>query len=296
MTSLTSLILPKKIKPPTISARCWAIMDAQTGNLIFGRKETKKREIASLTKMMNLLCVLKLVEEYNIDPKNTYLEVSKLAASMKGTTANLRTGDVLTVWDLLHGLMLPSGNDAAWALAEGFGRFIYLRSDEYKAKCIDSKSKASSCKNPLKYFLKMMNQTAQDLEMFHTQYANPHGLVNPFNVSTAADQAKLSHHLLKWEMAREVVNTQVYSCEIEMTGERVRKATWENTNKLLGKEGWGGVKTGITTAAGYCLSSYYKKGQEAFIVILLCSASKEIRWVEAPQLVQWAREIRDQEN
>ncbi len=267
-------------------------MDGKTGQLIYSRKETRKREIASLTKMMNLLCVLKLLEEYRIDPKTTYLEVSKLASSMKGTSANLRSGDVLSVWDLLHGLMLPSGNDAAWALAESFGKFIYLRSEEYQVKCRDSK--ASACKNPLKYFLRFMNKTAQDLGMIHTNYANPHGLVNPFNVSTAGDQATLSHHLLKWEMAREIVNTQVYSCEIEMPHNKVRKSTWENTNKLLGKEGWGGVKTGITTADGYCLSSYYQKGDEEYIVILLCSSSKEIRWVEAPQLVQFARKIREE--
>jgi len=265
-------------------------VDGKSGEIIYSRMENRKREVASLTKMMNLLCVCKLIKEFEIDPKETHIRVSKNAASMKGTSAFLKTGDLLSIWDLLHGLMLPSGNDAAMALAENFGTFLYLRSDEYKAKCIrESNSKSADAKNPAKYFIRLMNETANELGMYFTQYANPHGLANSNNYSCASDQAKLSHHILKLDIVREIVNKKSYSCEIEQVDGRLRVVTWENTNKLLHREGWGGVKTGITTAAGPCLSAYYEKEGESYIVILLNSFSMEIRWIEAPKIVEWAR-------
>ena len=217
------------------------------------------------------------------------LKFSKNASSMRGTSACLKSGDVVSVWDLMHGLMLPSGNDAATALAENFGSYIYFHSDEYKAKCEkDSTSVNKGVKNPIKYFLRMMNDTAEELGLIHTNYANSHGLVNNNNYSTAADQAKLTYHLLKLSIVKEIINKRSYTCEIEQANQKLKQVTWENTNKLLGREGWSGVKTGITTAAGPCLSSYYESQGNAYIIILLHSASMEIRWIEAPKLVTWA--------
>ncbi len=274
---------------PQISAKSWAIMDGKTGEIIQARMDNRKREVASLTKMMNLLCVCNLMKEFEIDPKETHLQVSKNAASMKGTSALLKAGDTVSVWDLLHGLMLPSGNDAAMALAENFGTFLYWRSDEYKAKCNrENITTSTESKNPLKYFIRFMNKTASELGLHFTQYANPHGLANINNYSTAGDQAKLSYHLLKVELAREIINTKVHKCGITQSNKKIREVRWENTNKLLGKEGWNGVKTGITNPAGPCLSAYYEKDDHSFIIILLSSSSMDIRWIEAPKLVAWA--------
>lgn len=279
---------------PKISAKCWAVMDGKTGELLFSRKENRKREIASLTKMMNLFCVIKLLDQYKLNAMDMYTTVSKKAAKTIGTTANLKTGDIVRIWDLLFGLMLPSGNDAATALAEHFGAEIFKRSEQYKARCdIDSSYAKKEISNPAKYFIKFMNETAKDLELSHTYYANPHGLMNPNNYSTAADQAKLSYLLLKQTSARDIVNTRSHTCKIEQANGYIRTTTWENTNKLLTREGWGGVKTGITNAAGPCLSAYYKHRDNNYIVILLCSISMEIRWLEAPKLVDYAIKNRD---
>ena len=83
--------------------------------------ERERREIASLTKIMTCYVVLLLLKRFDLDEKKHYIEVSDLAASTSGTSAELKTGDIMSVWDLLHGLMLPSGNDAAIVLAEHFG-------------------------------------------------------------------------------------------------------------------------------------------------------------------------------
>ena len=83
--------------------------------------ERERREIASLTKIRTCYTVLHLLERLGIDEKKYYICISDNAASTIGTSADLRKNDQITVWDLLHGLMLPSGNDAAVALAEHFG-------------------------------------------------------------------------------------------------------------------------------------------------------------------------------
>jgi len=100
-----------------ISASSWVIYDLKGNSILHGRREYQKREIASLTKIMTCWVVINICREYGINPKVTYVLVSEVAASVRGTTANLRTGDILTVDQLLYGLMLPSGNDAAFALA-----------------------------------------------------------------------------------------------------------------------------------------------------------------------------------
>ena len=85
----------------------------------------RNREIASMTKMMTAFLVIQIARRIKLDMKKTVFKVSKTSAWIGGTTAKLRTGDVLSVWDLLHGLMLPSGNDAAVWLSENFGEYLY---------------------------------------------------------------------------------------------------------------------------------------------------------------------------
>lgn len=91
---------------------------------LFGKNELRRREIASLTKIMTCLVACRLIKSMKIPPQKTYIKVSSMAASLTGTTANLSSGDYISIWDLLHGLMLPSGNDAAYCIAENFGTYL----------------------------------------------------------------------------------------------------------------------------------------------------------------------------
>ena len=109
------------LAPPYVTAKAWAIVDGRTGDILFGKCENDRREIASLTKIMTSFVVIQIIRKIKLNPKKTLLQVSKNAASIGGTSAKLKPGDILSVWDLLHGLMLPSGNDAAMTLAEHFG-------------------------------------------------------------------------------------------------------------------------------------------------------------------------------
>ncbi|CAK79867.1 unnamed protein product (macronuclear) [Paramecium tetraurelia] len=220
------------------------------------------REIASITKIMTFYVVLNMCRTMNVHTNNTYAEVSLQASLVGGTTADLLKGDVVSIEDLFYGLMLPSGNDAAMTLAENFG------------------------KNPLIYFIQEMNNKARELQMTQTTYANPHGLNNKNNVSSAYDVSKLCNQLLKDEFFRKVVNTKIHFTTIQDEEGFTRDVIWENTNKLL-YQGFKGIKTGNTSVAGPCLASYYQTASRSFTIVILGCRNQEDRWSETMQLLQW---------
>lgn len=120
------------LAPPFVTAKSWAILDGRTGEILFGKCENDRREIASLTKIMTAFVVVQIIRKIKLNSKKTLLQVSKNAASIGGTSAKLKSGDVLSVYDLLHGLMLPSGNDAATCLAEHFGQYLFEVATRHK--------------------------------------------------------------------------------------------------------------------------------------------------------------------
>lgn len=188
--------------------------------------------------------------------------------------------------------MLPSGNDAAMCLAESFGTYIYMQSDDFKLKVKRNPEFANyRPKNAVRYFLNLMNKTAVELELTGTQYENPHGLMCKTNRSTAADIAKLASKAMKLEDFREIVNQKTYTCVIEQANQVEREVTWENTNKLL-REGWEGVKTGNTPSAGPCFAGYVQKDSQNYLAVVLGCDSQESRFTDCKKLVNWVHSNR----
>ncbi|KAL4462767.1 hypothetical protein ABPG72_015022 [Tetrahymena utriculariae] len=276
--------------PQPVSAESWAVLNAKNGQLLFGNNHFIIRQMASLTKIMTLYVSLKVIQALDISPFRTYVEVSKKAASMNGTSARLLEGDRLSLWDLMHGMMLPSGNDAATALAENLGVFLYYQSEEYKYQYQQNPQQFQNekfrVKNSQGYFINQMNKYAHNLQLNNTHFANPTGLVNNFNRSTAADLAKLSYHLINEEQVKKIVECKYHFAQIYMNNNKKRSVIFQNTNKLL-SHGYSGLKTGITNAAGPCLSAWYKDNQVNLIIILLNSSSMEQRWLDTQNLVSW---------
>jgi D-alanyl-D-alanine carboxypeptidase len=124
MTFCDNQYSPSPDNQPFHSCKSYAIIDCQNSKILFSKQADEVREMASLTKMMTTYIVLSLVDEFRINMKNTFFPVSKQAANIIGTSANLVEGQVVSIYDLLRGLMLPSGNDAAMVLAENFGHRI----------------------------------------------------------------------------------------------------------------------------------------------------------------------------
>lgn len=236
---------------PTIDAAYGVLVDAD-GNVLWSREADHQSAMASITKIMTAVVAL---ENAQLDDVFT---VSAAAASVGESSAGLAQGDKATVYQLLCGLLIHSGNDAGVVLAEGV------------AGSVES-------------FVQMMNDKAQELGLRNTHYTNPHGLDAAGHYSSAADIAVLSRYAMKDKTFRKIVNKKKIT--LDYGG---HKSTFRSTNSLLNT--WDpciGVKTGYTGKAGYCLSSAAKKdGMELYAVVLGC-ADEGQRFTDCYRLLNW---------
>ena len=262
--------------PPFITSKVWAIADGRTGSVLWGHREAEAVDIASTTKIMTALIVVRLMAK---DPavRDETLTFSKRADRTIGSSSEVREGEHLPVHELLYGLLLPSGNDAAVAFAEHFGGRLKPPSD--------SPDQA----DPLPRFVAEMNRVADELGLHETHFANPNGLPAAGHRSSARDLAKLTSHALTQPMFAAVVSTRKHGCTlIDAKGGR-RNVVWTNTNHLLDTEGYDGVKTGTTQAAGTCLVASGHRGKDHLIVVVLGgSSSPDSRYPDTRNLFRWA--------
>jgi D-alanyl-D-alanine carboxypeptidase (penicillin-binding protein 5/6) len=256
--------------PPFVSAKAWIITDGKTGKVLVGFNEAAARPMASTSKIMTAWIVLRLaaVDANVLDETITF---SERAAKTPGSSAKLKLGEKVPVRELLYSLLLPSGNDAAVALAEHFGpRF----------------GKAADGDN-VERFVGEMNRRAKALGLKEMSYRDPNGLSRD-NVSSARDLAALAREALKDERFRSYVATRKHECDVvSSTGEK-RAVVWTNTNKLLDIAGYDGVKTGTTTPAGNCLVASGRRGEDRLIVVVLGAATTDGRYQDARNLFRFA--------
>ncbi len=217
-------------KVEAISAHNAITLDAQTGRVLYEKNPDTRGLIASTTKIMTALIVC---EQCNVLDR---MRIPKEAVGIEGSSMYLHEGEVLTVQELLYGLMLRSGNDAAVALA------IY-------------------CGGTVEGFVELMNDKARLLGLANTHFENPNGLDSPGHYSTARDLAVLTAYAMKDPIFAKTVSTKSVTA-----GERVL----QNHNKLLWRmEGADGVKTGFTKAAGRILvSSAVRQGRRLITVTM----------------------------
>jgi len=261
--------------PPHVTADAWAIAEAKTGRILWHQKGDEAREIASTTKVMTAWVVLR---EAAKDPKllDAVVTFSANADKTTGTTCGLKGGEKILVRELIYGLMLPSGNDAAVSLAEFIGPRFSTDAD------------ASNGKKGVALFVSQMNRIAKDLEMTQTNYTNPHGLPDRRHRSSALDQVLLVTKAMQNDLFRDYVRTRRHAVQVEGPGGYTRNLVWKNGNELLEITGYTGVKTGTTDAAGACLISVGSHQNEELIVVVLGSASSRSRYVDTRNLFRWA--------
>ena len=238
---------------PTINSRKYVIYDRLSGRCIYGKDENKQTAMASTTKIMTILIVLehcKLTDVVTMDKK---------AAKTGGSRLGLSEGDKVTVNDLLYGLMLRSGNDAAVALA------IHTAGSVEK-------------------FAQLMNDKAKELGLKNTHFVTPHGLDNPEHYTTAFELAKLTDYALKNEKVLEIVKTKTTTININGYNRQI-----SNTNELLGNvEGVYGVKTGFTNNAGRCLVTAVKRGDMDLIIVVIGADTRKDRAKDSMKLIEYA--------
>lgn len=222
--------------PPSIRAAAAVLMEAKSGKTLYTKNPHQIRPPASLTKIMTAILAL---EETDL---NASVRVSSAAAGKRGSSMRLVRGERQRVEDLLYGLMLPSGNDAAVAIAE------QVAGTEAE-------------------FARMMTAKARQLGMINTGFQNASGLPAYGHYSTAYDLALLARYALKNKKFSEIVATKEKMVPGSQEG-RTRRLI--NHNKLLWRYKYAtGMKTGYTSSAGECLiASAARKGVTLIVVLL----------------------------
>lgn len=221
---------------------------------------------------------------------DVWLRVSKTSSSMTGTSSGLREGSYIRLIDALYALMLPSGNDAAYLLAETFGLLMLyerLRPVEKQYSDIESidLSPYASTDHFVTQFIKHMNKKAKSLSMRNSCFVNPHGLQNAMNYSTAKDMLSLSLKCSSNDLISQIMKAESYVArfyEDQDCDSPYVEITWENTNRLL-SNGWSGIKTGHTTSAGACLASV----KDGVYMVVLNSQSTDKRFDDTIALYEW---------
>lgn len=239
---------------PVISAEAAALIDVESGRILYSKQGDKQMLIASLTKIMTTIVA---IEEGDL---SSTVKVGKNAYGKEGSSLYLHLGEEMNLEHMLYGIMLRSGNDAATAVAEHIGGSV----DGFAYK---------------------MNEMAERLGMANSQFMNPHGLDADGHYSTANDMAKLTGYALKNDTFREIVKTKLK--KVPNPNEAWDYA-WRNKNKMLHLyEGGDGVKTGYTKAAGRCLvSSATRDGRQLAVVTLNAPSD----WADHSRLLDYGFE------
>ena len=187
------------------------VFDSASREALLGQNIATKREIASLTKIFTLYTACSIVERFKLDAAAHLIDVSYAAENRVGTTAELEPGDRLSLLDLLYGLMLPSGNDAAVAISIGLGAFLLEHAKplgHLEAEQRQQSAKASPALNARRAFMREMNAACAGLGLKSSCFQNAHGLTNTFNTSTALEIATLfAQALRQFGLFRKIVTT-----------------------------------------------------------------------------------------
>ena len=235
-----------------LNARSCIVLDRLSTKVLYSKNETSRVKMASTTKIMTATIIIE-----NCDLNQT-VEVSKKAAGTGGSRLGLKTGDKITIRDLLYGLMLCSGNDAAIALAE---------------------AAAGSVQD----FSKLMNSKAKELGLENTNFESPHGLDSDNHYTTAYELAILSDYALKNTIFFNIVGTKSYTVTINGYPKKLN-----NTNELLGNlNGVYGIKTGFTNGANRCLVTACKRNDMDIICVVLGCDTKKFRTSDSIKLIEY---------
>ncbi len=246
--------------PPEVAARAAVLMNPVTGEVVYAKEPHLRLPPASTTKVLTAVVALERLHPYS------RLLVSQRAASTAPSRIGLKTGEIVSTQDLLYGLLLKSGNDAAEALAEGAGGSV-------------------------EGFSELMNAKAWQIGARNSHFVNPHGLPSDAHYSTAYDLALIFRHAMRYPLFADIVRTRNAALRIESG--RGPYSDWRmvpvrSTNRLLGSyEGARGGKTGFTLKARRCFVGEVERGGIRLIVAVLNSPNSETLWRDTQNLLDY---------
>ena len=240
------------------SSKSAILIEASTGEVLYEKNANEKLKPASMTKMMTLLLTFETIERGDLKLTDEVI-VSINASGMGGSQILLETGEKMTVDNLIKGVAIASGNDAAVALAEKIG-------------------------GTEDYFVELMNKRATELGLKNTHFQNAHGIDAENHYSTAYDMSVIARELLKHEKITDY--TKIY--EMYLRENTNRKVWLVNTNKLVRFYDYiDGLKTGYTRGAGYCITLTGMKNGMRLIAVTMDEPSIESRNRETLGLIDY---------
>ncbi|MFJ3309317.1 D-alanyl-D-alanine carboxypeptidase family protein [Streptomyces sp. NPDC086549] len=267
---------PQAPSAPSVSAQGAYAMNAATGRTLFGKGADTQLRTGSTTKIMTALVVLSqqhlnLDRKVKIKKEYTDYVIDPVTHTQRYSSANLILGDSMKVKDLLYGLLLPSGCDAAYALADTYGS-------------------GSTTAQRTKSFIAKMNSKARELGMTNTHFDSFDGVSNGRNLASSRDLAKLAVVALKNKTFKKVVGTKEYDDmqSYQPGGGTHAMAPWKNSNKLLSSyRGAIGVKTGSGPEAKFCLVFAATRGNRTVVGTILADTSADERFKDAKKILDY---------
>ena len=256
---------------PTIVAKGGYVMNNGTGAGLYSKAANTRLSTGSTTKIMTAKVVL-AQPNLDLNAKVTIqMAYSDYIVANTASSAHLIVGDKVTVRQLLYGLMLPSGCDAAYALADKFGT-------------------GSTRAARVKSFIGKMNSAATSLGLTNTHFDSFDGIGNGNNYSTPKDLTKIASSAMKNSTFKTIVKTQATTQKVTTANGGSRNYTWQNTNinLLSGYSGMIGVKTGSGPEAKYCLVFAATRNGKTVIGTVLASTSTSNREADAKKLMNYA--------
>lgn len=257
-------------RPILSENECAILVNTLNGEVMFEQNSNERVYPASTTKIMTALLTLEAIERDEINLNSAFLVMPEMLADLPadGSSMLLKEGEAITVEQLLQGLLVQSGNDAAQALA------IVVCGD-------------------IPTFVQRMNDKAAELGLTGTNYVNTHGLHDDNQYTTAADLAKLTSEAMKHNTFREIVSTA--KIVIPATN-KTSARTFISTNGLLSTLRYGnyyypnaiGVKTGHTSQAGYCLVAAAKEGDLEVVSVLMRGSGEDDRHLDSRNMLKYA--------
>ncbi len=253
-SSLPASVVPA-VPPPKIAAESAAVVDLQSGRVIFAKNADQRRQVASTQKIMTALCTIEAGDLEHV------VTIQPVDVNCEPTRLDIKPGETYTRRELLNVLLVKSANDVARALARDVAGSVEAFSDR-------------------------MNARAEQLGMQQSHFRNPNGLPDAQQYSTARDMAIAARQAYRSPLIRAITRQK----STEFRYENGRVITLENTNRILKALPYcNGMKTGTTNAAGRCLVATGELEGRSVVVVVLKSTTPQV-WSDAEMLMRWALE------
>ena len=264
---------------PPVYSKSYILLDAANGDVLIGKNTNISVPVASTTKMVTALVAREVFD------LNELVTIEKFAANINGSEIKLILGEKITVRDLIKGLLIQSGNDAAFALAGHYGNKYATQSE--------SLSNDSTGPGNYQHFVEKMNEYVKNIGLTDTVFGDPAGLDDKVGYSTAWDLANIARLILLDDVLAKIVTTPKTTVA-SVDGQYIHEL--ESSNRLILSDsiyylpGVLGIKTGFTPEAGHCLVSAYKFGATILIGVILNTNEYSITASasESKKLYNWA--------